>query len=206
MSNTKESLALDLNLGDIMITSQEGEYSLMPVGDHVVKCTGVAVARPKESAEYDDVTPQVELQLENEDGKQIRWWLNTKGFVRFDKLTADHLKDINPADLNIKKADWAKMSVQNRIDAAFTASEGQGYAINNVTRQRVVSEENTKQALDIIGKLANHCGVVTGKSLNMQQFVQTVKGATFGVHIFKNAQNQPRVKYSMPAEDVEAEA
>ncbi len=202
MKNQKESLALDLNLGDIEIVSQEGKYNLMPVGEHVVTCTGIASARPKESTEYDDVTPQIELQLENEDGQTIRWWLNTKGFVRHDQLTADHLVGINPADLNIKKDAWNKKSVQERIDLAFSASSDQGYAINNVTKTRVESAENTQQALDIMGKLANHAGAPTGTKLTMQQFVKTVKGGTFGIHVINNAQGQPRVKYSMTADKV----
>lgn len=142
--------------------------TFLPEGKHIVSVHSISPDQPKESADWKDRTPQLKVTFkEPKSGFQFSNWYNTKGYTKFEDLTT-----------------------KQQQSGKYEARGDQGYAVEIKTGMRVVSEENTEKAINIIANLGYACGFDADKQIS----VEDLHGKTCGITIGPNDRMNNRVK------------
>jgi hypothetical protein len=208
MNTTKNQNVIDDN--ELSFTAENNRAPMLGEGDFVVDIETANKVFAKAGKVFEDETPQIECKLRHAPSKKtITMWLNLLGYLRFNELTVDNLKGIAPAQLGTTKQAWDKLSTDRKIAAAFSEEvhNGESYAVSNITKRRIVDNARTQKAHGIINSVLLNSGVKQGTAVNgLQEVIDTLNGATIGVHIEKSGtKNMAKVMYTLDPAQVEEE-
>lgn len=157
------------------ITAKKVGKGLLSVGYHDVQIDNVEITNSNASDEHDDVTLQVAVTFRNDNGI-ITGWYNTKGFKKYDELTAAEKASGN---FDTTSTGYAIKLTKNKAGKV-------------IKRERIEDAERTEKCLDILGKLATNAGFAVGEDVEVEE----LKGKEVGIKIEMNNSGQPRVIYS----------
>lgn len=159
-------------------TARNTVSKFLGAGTHLVTISEVIMDEAKGDGSHKDLTPQLKVTFVNSDDRKFTSWYNLKGFRKYDDLSEKEKKS------NKFKAD------------------NNGYAIDVKTLIRLENAENTEAAQSIVGRIAVDCGIEEGEEFESSDLV----GKELGIVIAENEQGNLRIKYTMPASKVLAEA
>jgi hypothetical protein len=160
------------------------------------------------------------VRVKNEEG-EMDIFLSLEGHKRKSDLNASDIAGLQASDIGMNQASFAKMSLQEKIDAAFDSfvnNEGEEVAVTSVAfgkygeNERVVDPERSARARKKVLSLLDLSGAIpTGTKIKSDQQVLDALNSQeheVGVKIdpgLKNARGQtmPRVAYFMSPDEVE---
>lgn len=115
--------------------AQSNMKDLLTDGAHVCKIKAVSETASKESEDYKDRTPQIEVSFETKNGF-IRHWYNLKGFKKnadgtyvIDKKTGMRVKD--------SENTAAALAIFERLGLHAGIAEGQDFGLEDLINQEV---------------------------------------------------------------------
>ena len=165
------------------------DFNIMSAGLHKAIISAFAETKPK-LAPWADITKQTQTTFENEEGAKISMWNNFIGYR-------------NKTDFPDGKAPKGFQ---------FMSSEGhnENYLVNSTTKDRVVSDERTADAVRIFLEFLEESGTVDeGQEFDsideiIQFAAEHLVGTEMGVKVRINADNKSEVHHTMRLADVEA--
>lgn len=168
----------------LMFTSTESKFNgkIIPVGEHKVKTTTVAVTTAGISEHWTDLTQQLEVGFKDEEGNVITHWFNIDAF----KNSSDYKGGIAP-----KGHEFRSSEIGN-----------ENYCVNIKTGERVKSEEKMAECQRMIEEFGFSCGIAKGKSFTETDLVNKA----VGIGVRKNSRDMNEVYYNKPASKVKATA
>lgn len=125
------------NLNNLVLKSANNG-ALLGEGSHSVTIAEVSPSMPKGQA-FNDPTPQLKIVYKDANGKQFTEWYNTKGYQRYEDLSA-----------------------KDKQSSLFGSNKG--YAVVLATGARVEDPARTESALNILNKVGHDAGIEAGKT------------------------------------------
>lgn len=154
-----------------MKITSKNDSKILGIGEHLCKITQVMLEEARVNPLYKDITEQLAVIFEDAAGKIITRWYNLKGY----ELDANQ-----PT-----REDEEGREVSN-------------YAIGK-DGKRKEDKDKTASALNILARLAFHCGFPEGEELDTAD----LEGKSVGIMIERDeAFGKKKVSYSFPATEV----
>lgn len=195
-----------------MVKANQGTaFTSVPVGTHSGTITEMELVHSnpeKTNSGWADATQQLRVRLKSEDG-QIDYYGNTQGFVRsddteiIDQLLKNMTTDkIQAAGLTVAK--YKAMNREQKYNAMFEEvpsdrynGEKGNYLIFKHGRTRILHEERTNQALEILGRIPFMCGIAEdGDEVNLFDCI----GSEIGFEVIEGPTGKNKVSKLMPVD------
>lgn len=205
---SKDMLFIDDSFDMSSISFEGVESTTLKEGNYTATIESAEPTTSEDKAErFQEKTPQI-LVVFKANGKTIKKWYNLVAYKRYDtKELKDVLEVISKDDkllksIRQKKADFAKLSLEEKIEVCFDSMQADEndpegkvhYAIFKGNGRRLVDKERTKKALSILGRTFVLAEVAEqGEALTGDDCEKLV-GAEVGIRVARNNSNQLKVE------------
>jgi hypothetical protein len=199
----------------MLLATAATAFATVPVGTHVGTMTEIEIVHTdpvKTKSGWADATQQVRHRLKCDDGF-IDYYGNTQGFVRTDDTEIIDLLLKNMSTEKIREAGltataYKAMSREKKYDAMFDEvpsdrynGEKGNYLVYKHGRTRILHDERTAQAMEILGRIPVMCGIADeGDDVNLFDCI----GAQIGFEVIEGPNGKNKVKSLMNVEQASA--
>lgn len=199
----------------IITATAAAAFAAVPVGPHVGTITEMEIVYTdpvKTKSGWADATQQVRARLKCEDGS-IDYYGNTQGFVRSDdtEIIDQLLKNMSKEkirDTGLTLTQWKdaprdkKYAVMfDEVDSDRYNGEKGRYLVYKHGRSRILHDERTQQAMDILGRMPVMCGIAEeGEEVDLFSCI----GAEIGFEVVEGPNGKNKVSRLMTVEQASA--